>query len=142
MKTIQKSPLSRRLQYPVNAYRFLFSALRYTQERLGRTQGHGPEDERAHISGPELLKGIRDFAREQFGLMTLTVFHTWNIHATDDFGRMVFELIDRGEMRKTNRDQISDFYDLYDFEDAFDRQYKIDMSQAFGKRTAEPLQTK
>ena len=133
MQTIRKTA-PRRLQYPVNAYRFLFSALRFTQDRLGRAQGHGPEDERAHISGAELLKGIRDYARDQFGLMALTVFNCWGIHATDDFGRMVFELIERGEMRKTNRDQLSDFYDLYDFEETFDRDYRIDVTGAFDKK--------
>jgi uncharacterized repeat protein (TIGR04138 family) len=43
----------------------------------------------------------------------------------------VFELIERGEMRKTEHDQICDFFDVYDFEDVFVRQYRIDVSRAF-----------
>lgn len=131
MKTIQKT-VSRRLQYPASAYRFLFSALRYTQEKLGRAQAPDKNDERAaHITGQELLCGIRDYARHEFGLMALTVFHCWGVHATEDFGRMVFELIERGEMRKTPHDQLGDFHDLYDFEEAFARNYRIDVRHAF-----------
>ena len=113
----------------MNAYRFLFAALRRTQDNLGRAQASG--DEQAHISGQELLEGIREYALEQFGLLTLTVFHTWGIYTTDDFGRMVFELIERGEMRKTDQDHLADFSDLYDFEEVFNQQYRINVSLAF-----------
>ena len=107
------------------------AALHCTQQKLGRSQVHGENDERAHISGQELLEGIRELALERFGLMTRAVFHSWGIHSTDDFGRMVFELIERGEMKKTEGDQLSDFLDVYDFTDAFERQYPIDVSRAF-----------
>ena len=130
MSTTQKTT-PRRLQYHPNAERFLFAALRRTQQSLGRAQSEGTGDERAHITGPELLAGIRELALEQFGLMARTVFHCWSIHATDDFGRMVFDLIERGEMSRTDTDQLSDFFDVYDFEEALDRQYRIDVSHAF-----------
>lgn len=109
----------------------MFAALRRSQQKLGRSQAHGPDDERAHISGPELLDGIREFALEQFGLMARTVFRCWGVQATDDFGRMVFELIERGEMRKTDNDQLADFFDVFDFEEALERRYEIDPSHAF-----------
>jgi uncharacterized repeat protein (TIGR04138 family) len=130
MNTIQKAP-SVRLRYHQNGYMFMSEALHRTQQRLGRSQVHGPDDERAHISGQELLKGIRELALERFGLMARTVFHCWGIHSTSDFGRMVFELIERGEMRKTDADQPADFFDVYDFSDALERQYRIDVSRAF-----------
>lgn len=130
MSTLQPPPLTR-LRFHPNAYRFMFAALRRSQQNLGRSQAHGPDDDRAHISGPELLEGIREYAQEQFGLLARTVFHCWGIHSTDDFGRMVFELIERGEMRKTENDQLADFFDIYDFTEAFDRQYPIDVSRAF-----------
>lgn len=130
MNAAQKAPPAQ-LRFHPNAYRFMFSALRRTQQKLGRSQVHGPDDERAHISGQELLEGIREFALDQFGMMARTVFHCWGIHSTDDFGRMVFELIERGEMRKTDGDQLTDFFDLYDFTDVFERQYGIDVSRAF-----------
>jgi uncharacterized repeat protein (TIGR04138 family) len=130
MSTTQKTPPPR-LRYHPNAYRFLFAALRRSQESLGRSQAHGPDDDRAHISGPELLEGVRQIALEQFGLMARTVFHCWSIHTTDDFGRMVFDLIERGEMRKTDNDQVSDFSEVFDFEEALENHYAIDVSHAF-----------
>ncbi|MFN0052039.1 MAG: Minf_1886 family protein [Planctomycetales bacterium] len=130
MSTTQKAPLPQ-LRYHQNAYRFMFASLCRTQQKLGRSQAHGVEDERAHISGQELLEGIREFALLQFGLMARTVFHCWGIHATEDFGRMVFELVERGEMRKTDGDQLSDFFDVFDFTTALEDEYRIDVSQAF-----------
>ncbi len=87
----------------------------------------------AHISGVELLEGIRAFALTQFGLMTCTVFRRWGIRSTDDFGNIVFELIERGEMSKTDRDQLSDFFEVYDFADVFDRDYQVEVQRAFTK---------
>ena len=130
MSTTQKTTLPR-LRFHPNAYQFLFAALRRSQQDLGRTRAHDADEEQAHITGPELLEGIREFALEQFGLMARTVFHCWSIHTTDDFGRMVFDLIERGEMRKTESDQLSDFSDVFDFDDALDKRYRIDVSRAF-----------
>lgn len=122
-----------RLKHPVAAYQFLFEALRFTQDRLGRAEPQVEDDDSAHISGQELLDGIRDFAKEQFGMMAMVVLETWGIHETADFGLMVYELIDRGQMRKTDRDSLEDFFDRYDFGEAFarDSAYDVDVSHAF-----------
>jgi uncharacterized repeat protein (TIGR04138 family) len=117
-------------RYHQQAYHFVFDALHYTQERLGRSATEGAEAER-HISGRELLEGIRAIAVDRFGLMTRTVFKHWGIHETADFGRIVFELIDRREMRKTDQDSLEDFFDVYDFDDVFDRGYRLDVHAAF-----------
>ena len=122
-----------RLRYHSQAYRFVSAALPYAQKILNRTFSANMDDESAHITGPELLEGIRHFALENFGLMTLTVFHRWGIRSTDDFGRIVFELIDRGELRKTDRDHLSDFFGVYDFDDAFNREYHVNTDIVFGK---------
>jgi uncharacterized repeat protein (TIGR04138 family) len=123
-----------RTRYHANAYRFVSAALPYAQKLLNRNFAANLDDESAHITGPELLEGIRRFALENFGLLTLTVFHRWGIRETKDFGRIVFELIERGELRKTDRDHISDFYAVYDFEDVFNREYRINTHAAFEKK--------
>lgn len=136
MSTI-KTPAAT-LKYHPDAYRFVDQALRFTQRRLGRTpdsldQGQDQEfdEESAHISGPELLDGVRELAIQEFGLLTITVLRNWGIRSTDDFGRIVFDFIERGAMRKTERDQLADFFDVYDFEEVFDRDYQIDLSETF-----------
>ena len=103
--------------YHANAYQFVFAALRHAQENLGRDRR---DQSTGHVSGRELLEGVRDLARQHFGLMTISVFADWGIHATEDFGKIVFELIEAegfgkagsaprgagGARRKVNRSKI------------------------------------
>jgi uncharacterized repeat protein (TIGR04138 family) len=134
MTTTSKT-LMARTRYHRNAYHFVFAALRYTQETLERDEiefvDEETREEENHISGGELLEGIRRLALEQFGLLAPTVFRHWGVRSTDDFGRIVFEKIECGEMRKTDRDRLSDFFGVYDFDEAFDRQYYVDTSDVF-----------
>ncbi|MCA9057460.1 MAG: hypothetical protein KDA85_03140, partial [Planctomycetaceae bacterium] len=95
----------------------------HAQEKLGRD--HSAE-ETGHISGPELLDGVRRLALQHFGMLTPMVFKSWGINSTDDFGYMVFELIENGKMRKTDEDQLTDFFAVYDFQDVFCQQYSLD----------------
>lgn len=131
MSTLKTESTS--LKYHTDAYRFIDSALRFTQKRLNRQSSGNDEldDEGAHISGPELLDGVRELALQEFGLMTILVFQHWGVRSTDDFGRIVFDFIERGAMRKTEQDQVTDFFAVYDFEEVFDRDFRIDLSEAF-----------
>lgn len=129
MSTTQKT--SPRIKFDSHVEQFLFDALHRAQCRLKRVPRGEPADERSHITGPELLESIRELALERFGLLARTVFRCWAIHSTCDFGRAVFDLIDRGLMSKTDGDQLSDFVDVYDFEEALDNQYRIDVRHAF-----------
>ena len=97
-------------RYPRAAYDFVRDALHKTVERLGAT---------GHVSAKQLLEGIREEARLGFGPLARTVFDTWNVRGTADFGRIVFNLVDAGEMGKTDDDDIKDFESVYRFEDAF-----------------------
>src|SRR6516225_8345335 len=93
-------------RYAYEAYEFLFAALAHTQKMLGRVpppEGTTAEQD-YHVSGPELLEGVRDLALEQFGLMARTVFRMWGINRTADFGEIVFNLIEANLMSKTSRD--------------------------------------
>lgn len=130
--TASSNVLSVERKFHRNAYEFVFDSLRFTQEMLDR--GVPTEEESAHISGQELLVGIRQFAQEKYGLLAETVFRQWGVHCTEDFGRIVFELVERGEMRKTERDQLADFVDVYDFHEALDANYVIDVRHAFKDR--------
>jgi len=68
-----------------------------------------------HVSGQDLCEAIRCYALTQYGLLAQNVFHHWGIHSTDDFGEIVFNLIDIGQMRKTDNDRREDFKNVYDF---------------------------
>jgi len=127
--TSVRNQASSRTYHPL-AYKFVFSALRFTQEQLGRDRA---TEATGHISGPELLDGIRLLGLQHFGMLCIPVFKTWGIHCTDDFGRIVFQLIEVGEMRKTPNDQLTDFLGVYDFNKVFQEEYTLDTSEAFSK---------
>lgn len=128
MTTARKTALSR--TYHKNAYQFVFAALRHAQENLGRDRNNNST---GHVSGRELLEGVRELAQQHYGLMTVSVFAKWGIHCTEDFGKIVFELIESGEMKKTDDDHLEDFVDLYDFKKAFVEDYIVDTAKAFNK---------
>jgi uncharacterized repeat protein (TIGR04138 family) len=76
-------------------------------------------DKSFHVSGPELLDGLRAYALEQFGPMAKTVLNDWGIKRCRDFGDLVFNLIEYNVFSKTADDQREDFSDIYTFEEAF-----------------------
>ena len=97
-------------RYKPDAYEFLMQALGFTQKKLSR---------QTHVTGRELAEGLRDFAIEQFGPMTLTVLRHWGIHSTEDFGNIVFNMIEKKILSRTETDSIGDFKGVYDFQAAF-----------------------
>ena len=98
-------------RYKPDAYEFVMRALWFTQRRLNRE---------AHVTGKELLEGIREFGLEQYGPMTKAVFQHWGVEKTDDFGEIVFKMIENGLMGKNDNDSIDDFKNVYDFDEVFD----------------------
>jgi len=126
-----------RLKFHPDAYRFVFEALQYSQEHLKKAS-QDAEDDSSHISGPELLAGVRELGLKKFGMLAKPVFQHWGVRSTDDFGRIVFELIECGEMRKTDRDQLTDFFSVYDFDQSLVADYQIDTNVAF-KRNTPPV---
>lgn len=103
-------------RYPPAAYEFLHRGLERTTRMLRGTQEPGPP---RHVSGQQLCEGLRLLALESWGPLAQTVLATWNIHATRDFGEIVFLLIRLGLMGKQDSDRIQDFDDVYSFEEAF-----------------------
>lgn len=120
--------LERDSRYAYEAYEFVDRALQFTQKRLGRerTNEAPPGDPRLHVHGRELLAGIRDLALIEFGMMARTVFRMWGIERTDDFGNIVFNLIDAGLMSKSDEDRPDDFRDVFDFDQALAYQIQFD----------------
>ncbi|PYO70741.1 MAG: hypothetical protein DMD37_12225 [Gemmatimonadetes bacterium] len=102
-------------RYHERAYLFVLAALEYAQGRLPA---------RRHLSGGELAWACRDFALEQFGLLAPTVLAHWGVAATQDFGRIVFMLIDVGLLARQDSDRIEDFDQVYDFAEAFGSGYR------------------
>lgn len=96
------------------AYLFLLAALGFCQNRL---------TERRHITGRELTEACRDLALQRYGLLARMVLEHWGITATVDFGDIVFTLVDLGLLMSQPTDTRDDFIAVFDFADAFDRNY-------------------
>jgi uncharacterized repeat protein (TIGR04138 family) len=97
-------------RYHINAYRFVYEALDYTVKQLERKR---------HISGRELLEGIRNLALEQFGALAVMVFNIWGVRATADFGNIVYNLVEAEMMSRSEEDSREDFNDVYEFREVF-----------------------
>ena len=65
--------------------------------------------------------GLRDFAKREYGLLARSVLARWNIHHSEDFGRIVFAMVNGGLMHKTQDDTIADFIDVFRFDEAFSK---------------------
>jgi len=120
-------------RYAYEAYEFVFAALAHTQRMLGRLppeESAGEQD--YHVSGPQLLDGIRELALREYGLMARTVFHMWGIDRTADFGDIVFNLIEAGLMSKTTQDDRRDFADVFDLDQALVHQFRIELHEGAG----------
>lgn len=100
--------------YDLEAYVFVREALDYLFREM---------KERRHVNGGELLEGIRRYALEEYGPMARTVLEYWGVRRCEDFGRIVFRMVDRGIMNKTDRDSMDDFKGGYDFSQAFDQPF-------------------
>ena len=111
--------LERDPRFHRDAYHFVREALYHTQATLARETGGMPR----HVSGHQLLEGIRSLALQQFGPMALAVLSEWGIHRCEDFGDIVFNLVGSGILSKTDDDRPEDFRGGYDFQEAFRRPF-------------------
>ena len=125
LELVQRDP-----RYAYEAYEFVFLALSHTQRLLGRVPSEEEPGPQYHVSGRELVEGIRDLALREFGLMARVVFRLWGINCTGDFGEIVFNLVDENLMSKTEQDRREDFQDVYDLDQALVQDFRIEPDEA------------
>lgn len=101
-------------RYHGKAYLFVLQSLHHVMERMTESR---------HITGRELSEGVRELALDRFGPMARTVLEFWGIHNTEDFGEIVFAMVECGILVKQDEDRREDFQDVFDFEEAFDQDY-------------------
>lgn len=103
-------------RYDSAAYRFVLEALTYTQQSLSEGQ--------RHVSGEQLLQGIKELGLQTFGPLAGMVFSAWGIEKTEDFGHIVFNLVEEGYMGEQKDDSIEDFQDGFDIDTVFWEEYR------------------
>ena len=102
--------------YPEQAYQFIREGLEHTVKVTGANRTDG---EPRHVTGQQLCLGLKDYAVKKYGPLAKIVLSSWGVRDTMDFGRIVFDMVERQELRKTEEDSIEDFRDVYDFDGAF-----------------------
>src|SRR6185503_14858964 len=110
-KIVAKDP-----RYTREAYLFVREALDHTQKMVGKP---AKDDVPRHVSGQQLLEGIREYALQQYGPMSMTVLGEWGICRCEDFGEIVFNMVENSLLAKTDKDTRDDFKPGYDFDTAF-----------------------
>jgi uncharacterized repeat protein (TIGR04138 family) len=100
------------------AYDFVRLGLDHTVKEV-RKKDTTRSGKSRHVSGTELLEGLRVYALEQFGPLTKTVLNSWGVRTCRDFGDIVFNLIEYNAFTKTESDKREDFANIYDFDEVF-----------------------
>jgi uncharacterized repeat protein (TIGR04138 family) len=117
-------------RYAPEAYGFLREALDFTMKTLGKPKRGAAR----HVSGRELLEGSRKYALQQYGPMAMTVLNTWGITQGEDFGQIVFNLVHKGVLGKSDQDALEDFAGGYDFRTAFRAPFEPEKAAAEARR--------
>lgn len=132
--------LRRDQRYHFEAYVFVGEALRHAQQSLGmgtefpnEDLPEGQEPER-HVTGQELCEAMRQYAHEQYGYLAKSVLNHWGLYSTSDFGELVFNLIELGEMRKSPHDRREDFDDVFDFDEGFQHSFQFSLPDSHEER--------
>jgi uncharacterized repeat protein (TIGR04138 family) len=121
-------------RYQRDGYIFLRDALDFTTKQQKKVKGVSVR----HVTGPELLEGVRQYAIKEFGPMVMTVFDSWGIHSCEDIGNIVFNLIGAGVFGKTEQDSIEDFKNVYDFQEAFVKPFAPERRATAKSRAQSP----
>jgi uncharacterized repeat protein (TIGR04138 family) len=108
-------------RYAPEAYQFLFESLDPAIQLAGRENAQGGD---RHVSGQELLAGMRHYASELFGPLAAAVWRSWGVHDSLDWGRIVFLLVDEGMLNRQENDSLDDFRQGFDFDQAFVASYE------------------
>lgn len=107
-------------RYYPEAYEFVMEALSFSQVKFKKSK---------HISGEELLTGIKALLLKKFGPMTMTVLKHWGVKATDDFGNIVFNLVENKVLAKDTQDHYDSFKNAYDFDEVFINGYRKQLAR-------------
>ncbi|MBX7207224.1 MAG: hypothetical protein K1X78_02840 [Verrucomicrobiaceae bacterium] len=108
-----ESAIERDARYQPEAYAFVRDALHVASKKF---RGEGDDQ---HVTGQELLEGVREHALREFGPMALFLLREWGITRGEDVGAIVYNLIECSYFGKNDGDSIEDFAGGYDFEQAF-----------------------
>ena len=107
-------------RYHIESYEFVMEALHFSQRKFKKEK---------HVTGPELLQGIKLLLLQKFGPLTRSVLKHWGINQTDDFGNIVFNLVQFRILSKNDQDHYDSFKNAYDFNEVFEENYRKQLAK-------------
>ena len=113
-------------RYSPEAFRFLFEALPLAVRLAGRESAEG---QAKHVTGQEVVAGLRVCATQVFGPLAAAVWRSWGVESTLDWGQIVFLLVDNGLLNRQESDTLEDFRTGFDFDEVFVRQYRVTLGE-------------
>jgi uncharacterized repeat protein (TIGR04138 family) len=119
-------------RYRPDAFYFLFEALETAVRLAGKESLQGPA---RHVTGQEVLQGMRAHATASFGPLAPYVWRAWGVKETLDWGHIVFLLVEQGLLKRQDEDKIDDFRAGFDFDRAFEQDYRRRLAEALAART-------
>ena len=123
-ETIVENIYAKDSRYKEDAYVFVMEALAYTQQKFKRPK---------HVKGEEMLQGLKELLLIQFGPMARAVLNYWGIQKTEDFGNIVFNLVENRVLSKTEDDSIEEFRNGFDFGEVFDSSYRKQLAKKISR---------
>ena len=118
-------------RYSPEAFVFLFASLEHAVRLAGKDSAQGAE---RHVTGQELLAGLRENAIETFGPLAAHVWRAWGVKSALDWGRIVFLLVEAGLLNRQESDTIEDFRPGFDFDSVFVERYRPPLPRALEAR--------
>ncbi|MBF0387704.1 MAG: hypothetical protein HQL20_07595 [Candidatus Omnitrophica bacterium] len=111
-------------RYKAGAYEFVMEALNYSQRRFKKER---------HVTGDQLLSGIKELTVKKFGPLALNVLHHWGVKNTEDFGNIVFIMVQHQLLAKQQDDTLDSFRNGYNFEEVFHKGYRRQLEREIGR---------
>jgi uncharacterized repeat protein (TIGR04138 family) len=106
-------------RYDREAYVFLRQALDYCHKSILKGDKAKREQEGNHVRVTQLLDAIRQYALSQYGPMAMTVLEEWGVRKCEDFGDIVFNMVEHRLLSTTEKDTREEFAAGFDFREAF-----------------------
>lgn len=106
-------------RYPLKAYLFVRDGF----EEITDEQEDDAESKNKQLSAKNLSIGLKNYALDKYGPMASFILREWGINATEDFGEIVYNLIDMGLFSQSKGDKKSDFLSLFDLQKELKRPF-------------------
>lgn len=103
-------------RFAADAYVFIEQVVSLAAQEL---KAKGEQAAKRQISGQELLLVAKKLLLQSYGPLAIEVLDSWQVRRTEDFGDIVFNLVEVGLLGTSPEDSKDDFANGYDFTAAF-----------------------